>query len=54
MRFLSQLRPENHPQNPNVHTHLVSRLSRIHQFVRVLDEQGLVYGRPPQGATQVC
>ncbi|KAG4069517.1 hypothetical protein HA402_006883 [Bradysia odoriphaga] len=47
------LRPENHPPNPNVHTHLVSRLSRLHQFVRVIEEQGgLVYGRPPQGATQ--
>ncbi|KAJ6634235.1 E3 ubiquitin-protein ligase [Pseudolycoriella hygida] len=46
------LRPEDHPQNPNVHTHLVSRLSRLHQFVRVIEEHGLVYGRPPQGATQ--
>lgn len=31
----------------------MSRLSRLHQFVRVIEEQGLVYGRPPQGATQV-
>lgn len=51
--FSTQLRPETHQQNANVHTHLVSRLSRLHQFVRVIEEQGLVYGRPPQGATQV-